>query len=121
MSHGRRTSVVVRAGLTVKDLKPTGNRVLVLPDAPETKTAGGILLSTSETNSGPGSSICGMEGKGSAGDNPLRLEIRSEASIYGERNKPTAALETPTATHPDPKLRTLNPICPFPFTPPHAP
>lgn len=56
----RRTAVVVNAGLKPGDLKPQGNRVLVIPDAAETKTKGGILLTTGTAGaSGPGSSLVG--------------------------------------------------------------
>jgi hypothetical protein len=85
-TRSRRTTVVVNAGMTVKSLKPTGNRVLVLPDEKETKSAGGILLSTSDTSSGPGSSICGMA-------NPLQYTMdRAAGSIYGERMLANTAL-----------------------------
>jgi chaperonin GroES len=45
--------------MEVKDLKPTGTRVLVIADEAETTTAGGILLSSAETAKGPGSSMTG--------------------------------------------------------------
>ena len=49
-----RSAVVVRAAqMNVKDLKPTGNRVLVIADPAETTTAGGILLASAETAKGP--------------------------------------------------------------------
>mmetsp|Transcript_3529 Transcript_3529/g.12011 ORF Transcript_3529/g.12011 Transcript_3529/m.12011 type:complete len:138 (-) Transcript_3529:147-560(-) len=51
--------VRVSAALSAKTLKPTGNRVLVIADAPETKTAGGILLTTGAGPGGPGSSVTG--------------------------------------------------------------
>jgi chaperonin GroES len=55
-----RGAVVVRAAkMSVKDLKPTGNRVLVIADPAETTTAGGILLASAETAKGPGSSVTG--------------------------------------------------------------
>ena len=55
-----RSAVVVRAAqMNVKDLKPTGNRVLVIADPAETTTAGGILLASAETAKGPGSSVTG--------------------------------------------------------------
>ena len=38
--------------MEVKDLKPTGTRVLVIADEAETTTAGGILLSSAETAKG---------------------------------------------------------------------
>ena len=45
--------------MNVKDVKPTGNRVLVIADKAETKTSGGILLSSAEAQNGPGSSMTG--------------------------------------------------------------
>ena len=80
-ASGRRTSVVVNA-LSVKDLKPTGNRVLVLPDEAETKTAGGILLSAAEANTGPGSSLCGKEGGASGARRKKRENTRGREYIY---------------------------------------
>ena len=55
----RRASVVARAALKPSDLKPTGNRILVIADKVETTSAGGILLTASTENSGPGSSVTG--------------------------------------------------------------
>jgi len=55
----RRASVVARAALKPSDLKPTGNRLLVIADKAETKSAGGILLTSSNESSGPGSSVTG--------------------------------------------------------------
>ena len=55
---GRRC-VAANAGLNVKDIKPTATRVLVIADEAETTTSGGILLSSAEANSGPGSSMTG--------------------------------------------------------------
>ena len=55
----RRAAVVARAGLKPSDLKPTGNRILVIADKVETTSAGGILLTASTENSGPGSSVTG--------------------------------------------------------------
>ncbi|ACO61999.1 hypothetical protein MICPUN_57413 [Micromonas commoda] len=55
----RRASVVARAALKPSDLKPTGNRLLVIADKAETKSAGGILLTSSTEASGPGSSVTG--------------------------------------------------------------
>ena len=54
-----RKAVVVSAGMTVEGVKPTGNRVLVIPDEAETVSAGGILLMSGAANTGPGSSVCG--------------------------------------------------------------
>ena len=45
--------------MNVKDIKPTATRVLVIADEAETTPSGGILLSSAEANSGPGSSMTG--------------------------------------------------------------
>ena len=55
----RRASVVARAALKPSDLKPTGNRLLVIADKAETTSAGGILLTSTNEASGPGSSVTG--------------------------------------------------------------
>jgi len=93
VTRGRR-SVATNAALNVKDLKPTGARVLVIADEPETKTAGGILLSSAETNTGPGSSMTGKvasigsEVKGvKAGDKVLVNGFSGSDVEFGDGSK----------------------------------
>lgn len=90
---GRRV-VAVNAGLNVKDLKPTSTRVLVIADEAETTTSGGILLSGSEKNTGPGSSITGKvasvgsEVKGcKAGDKVLVNGFSGSDVEFGDGSK----------------------------------
>ena len=92
-ARGRR-SVAVNAALNVKDLKPTGTRVLVIADEAETTTSGGILLSSAETNTGPGSSITGKvasigaEVKGvKAGDKVLVNGFSGSDVEFGDGSK----------------------------------
>lgn len=92
-TRGRR-SVAVNAALNVKDLKPTGTRVLVIADEAETTTSGGILLSSAETNTGPGSSITGKvasigaEVKGvKAGDKVLVNGFSGSDVEFGDGSK----------------------------------
>ena len=84
----------MNAALNVKDLKPTGTRVLVIADEPETTTSGGILLSSAETNTGPGSSITGKvasigaEVKGvKAGDKVLVNGFSGSDVEFGDGSK----------------------------------
>jgi len=55
----RRASVVVSAKLSSDSVQCTGNRVLVIADVAESKSAGGILLPSAAASNGPGSSITG--------------------------------------------------------------
>ena len=56
---GRRASQHITAAMNVDSVVPLGNRILVIADAKEAQSKGGILLPSANQQGGPGSSMTG--------------------------------------------------------------